>query len=114
MFRQSLRRCAGRVATAAIVPRAAPVLRRAVAPSHVRPIISTRLAQFASRAYSTESEVPVEEDVDIAESSDKFESLSELGVHENLLRAIIGEMGYDTMTPVQAKTIRPSLNGSDM
>lgn len=100
--------------TASLVPRATPVLRRVAAPSVVRPLFSTRLAQLASRAYSTESEALVDEEQNASEPSDKFESLKDLGVHPNVLNAIIRDMGYDTMTPVQAKTIRPSLNGTDM
>ncbi|KAK0391042.1 hypothetical protein NLU13_0544 [Sarocladium strictum] len=114
MFRQSLRRCVGRVATASLVPRAAPVLRRVAAPSASRLAFSPRFTQLASRAYSTESEAPVAEAQNAVEESDRFESLKELGVHPNILRAIIEGMGYETMTPVQAKTIRPSLNGTDI
>jgi ATP-dependent RNA helicase MSS116, mitochondrial len=113
MFRQSLRRCAGRVATASIVPRATPVLRRFAAPTAIRPVFSNRLAHLASRAYSTESEAPVAQQDEAPETNDTFESLEGL-VHPNLLKAITEGMGYDTMTPVQAKTIRPSLNGTDM
>ena len=115
MFRHSLRRCAGRLATASLVPRVAPIVARSAGASASRPVFTNRIAHLASRAYSTESEAPVAEGgATVEEPSDTFESLKELGVHPNLLRAITNDMKYDTMTPVQAKTFRPSLNGSDM
>lgn len=35
-------------------------------------------------------------------------------INPNLLKAITRDMGYETMTPVQAKTINPALKGTDM
>lgn len=84
-----------------------------MASSVARPINHTRIAHLASRAYSTESDAPVAAEAEAEDADVKFDSLKD-SVHPNLLRAIISEMGYDTMTPVQAKTILPSLNGSDM
>jgi hypothetical protein len=119
MFRQSLQRCAGRVATALVVPRVAPVLRASFAASVRRPVVSSRISILASRAYSTESNSAAAADSAASthgepEIDTRFESLADVGVHPNLLRAILGDMGYENMTPVQAKTIRPALQGSDM
>lgn len=44
----------------------------------------------------------------------EFASLQNVGVDQTLLRAIVDDMGYKSMTPVQAKTINPALKGTDM
>lgn len=115
MFRHTLRRCAGRLAASSpiVVPRVSPIFVRSAALTQVRPVGPNRIAGLVSRAYSTEAEAPAVE-ANEAEVDDKFSSLAELGVHPNLLKAITADMQYDTMTPVQTKTIRPALEGSDM
>lgn len=127
MFRQSLRRCASRAAATSLrsLPRAAPVLGRTAAASTIRPIVSSRLSSLparAARCYSTEATEATEDAADEQSTENTtpegedvlFESLQDLGVHPNLLKAIVQDMGYATMTPVQAKTIKPALSGSDM
>ena len=44
----------------------------------------------------------------------RFENLSSLGVHENVVRSITEGMGYETMSQVQSMTIQPALAGKDM
>lgn len=44
----------------------------------------------------------------------RFENLSSLGVHENVVRSITEGMGYETMSQVQSMTIQPALSGKDM
>lgn len=75
---------------------------------------------YATRFYSAEAgAAAAEEPTAAAAESGKIESrtftdLEELGVHPNLLKSIVRDMQYDTMTPVQAKTIEPALKGTDM
>lgn len=130
MFRQRLRRCAVAVSRNTS---ATPILR-----SRQRFLSTTKLsspiakAAFlpknfanASRFYSSEasaveakaSDEPSNEIFTTTEDSvaeDSFASLERFGVHRNLLKAITGNMGYETMTPVQSKTIQPALKGTDM
>ncbi|KAG6035731.1 hypothetical protein E4U40_001905 [Claviceps sp. LM458 group G5] len=131
MFRQGFRRCAS-VASAA-APFA--VIRNRVAFSATqrtllcasKPVSSFRSFTHASRNYSSEApayEAEVE-DAEVEEESSElppatpaeavdFVDLAERGVHKNLLEAIINDMNYETMTPVQSKTINPALKGSDI
>lgn len=136
MLRQGMRRCAQRAVCA---PSASALLRptftsRALAQA----ARNTRLAvsfQRLSLPYSTEAFGERDEDVEEPERDleaehireegtanaagnvnniTEFRDLSQLGIHENLLSAITNDMGYATMTAVQAKTIVPALNGSDL
>lgn len=72
-----------------------------------------------SRAYSTESAQAVRdaegvEEVAAEEGITLFKDLKDLKVSPNLLDAIVKDMKYERMTPVQAKTINPALKGTDM
>ncbi|KAF4994741.1 hypothetical protein FGRMN_5595 [Fusarium graminum] len=119
MFRSSLRRCALQARTAASAAllsqtRAAlPVARRQVLTTQSSIASINRLASFA-RAYSSEA---VAEQSSETASSDaepvvRFAELD--GISPNLIRVILDDMKYDTMTPVQAKTIKPALKGTDI
>lgn len=44
----------------------------------------------------------------------RFADLSTLGVHPNILRSIVDDMGYESMTDVQSMSINPALQGKDM
>lgn len=44
----------------------------------------------------------------------RFADLSSLGVHPNILKAIVDDMRYESMTDVQAMSINPALQGKDM
>jgi ATP-dependent RNA helicase MSS116 len=44
----------------------------------------------------------------------RFQDLTQLNVHDHLVRAITRDMGYETMTDVQTRTIRPALLGKDV
>lgn len=125
MFRNSLRRCAASARSAAtasllVQTRTLPIAGRRIAsiPSPIAPL--NRIASIA-RAYSSES--PAVEETPVAEQSnaeatsnaDRGTLFRDLrGVHHNLLATITNTMGYDYMTPVQAKTIEPALKGTDM
>lgn len=65
------------------------------------------------KSYSTESAAEQTQSSSTVEITD-FEDLHAIGVHPNILNAITRDMGYKTMTPVQAKTINPALKGTDM
>ncbi|KAF4437412.1 putative dead-box protein precursor CYT-19 [Fusarium austroafricanum] len=119
MFRSGLRRCATQARTAATAAllsqtRAAlPIARRQILTNHSSIAAINRIASF-TRAYSSEA---VAENNEVAVSANaeppiRFADLE--GVHPNLLRAITDDMTYDTMTPVQAKTIKPALKGTDI
>lgn len=44
----------------------------------------------------------------------RFADLSSLGVHPNILKSIVDDMGYESMTDVQSMSINPALQGKDM
>lgn len=44
----------------------------------------------------------------------RFADLAPLGVHENILKSILEDMQYETMTDVQSMSINPALQGKDM
>lgn len=70
-----------------------------------------------ARMYSSEAVAPEAENFQsnaAPEELTKFADLAAVGVHSNLLDAIIKDMRYESMTPVQAKTINPALKGTDM
>lgn len=67
------------------------------------------------KSYSTEAEAAAEQTrTESNGQATDFEDLRSLGVHDNILRSITRDMGYKTMTPVQAKTINPALKGTDI
>lgn len=121
MFRQGLRRCATQ---AGAITSASTMLRsRAAMPIACQPTIMLRSIAPSnkfisiSRMYSTEeAAVSAEPEVADSASSDtmEFRELSKLGVHPALVQIITEKMRYDTMTPVQAKTITPALKGTDI
>ncbi|KAF4472740.1 ATP-dependent RNA helicase [Fusarium albosuccineum] len=119
MFRTSLRRCANQARTATA---AALVSQTRVAfPAARRQVLSaqssiTSFNKIASiyRSYSSEAvaENPASPSPASSEEVNKFADLE--GITPNLLKSIIEDMGYETMTPVQAKTIQPALKGTDI
>ncbi|RDA84688.1 hypothetical protein CP532_2754 [Ophiocordyceps camponoti-leonardi (nom. inval.)] len=118
MLRHGFRRCAGQAAagaaSASILLRSRPVMRSAASLCHFNVSTAVKSAPFAHRFYS--SEAAAAEGGDAPESGEftEFQQLSDLGVHPNLLSAIIRDMNYRTMTPVQAKTIPVALKGTDV
>lgn len=118
MFRQGLRRCATAVSrTAVAAPLRLGSQRFAQAPIRIPQfqIISQRSLSVTCRLHNSEAESlatpPLE---DAPKEMTRFDDLAQLNVNENLLSAITDDMGYETMTPVQAKTIVPALKGTDM
>ena len=121
MLRQGVRRCAHLASAAApslILARSmtALVTARSSVASLSRTPTSLKTIAYASRLYSTETVAAAVQPAQETASDEvvSFDGLSDLGVHKNLLRAITDDMGYGTMTPVQAKTINPALKGTDM
>lgn len=123
MLRQGLRTSA-RVACRAM-PRATASLlsQQGLATRAIRPAMLSiqpwKTISPLARYYSSEmtAEAQVRDDAAVAvadEPANKFADLEALGVNQSLLRAIIQDMKYDNMTPVQAKTINPALKGTDM
>lgn len=128
MLRQGFRRYAGLASAAApsLMMRsrtALPIAQKSIASLSRTPATFKNIA-YASRLYSSEAAAvetePIEETAEktieklAPEEVVNFAALSEAGVHQNLLDAIIKDMGYDSMTPVQSKTINPALKGTDM
>jgi ATP-dependent RNA helicase MSS116 len=75
------------------------------------------LRSFAvtARFYSQDAVAhSVDESAEAEDGITKFRDLESIGVHPNLLNAITEGMGYDTMSPVQAKTIPTALKGTDI
>lgn len=120
MYRQGLRRCAR---TASSLGATLPLAhqRSLLAISRHSAIPSTRsITPFKSiasiqRLYSTEA-TATEQTPSSTEDGpvELFTDLPKLGVHQNLITCITDNMGYERMTPVQAKTINPALKGTDM
>lgn len=117
MFRLGARRCgrlqAGILATPSILlrPRAVlPASRLATATQTLAPF---KNASWSLRAYSSEA-VAAEPPASVSSEKEKFAELADLGVDQNLIRAVTEGLGYEAMTPVQAKTITPALKGTDI
>ncbi|PTB70624.1 DEAD-domain-containing protein [Trichoderma citrinoviride] len=122
MFRTGIRRCGAlaRVATTStklLSARAAFPASFSGAASVSRSVAPLKsFAQF-NRLYSADAAVAEENTPENAAPVGEitsFRDLEAIGVHRNLLDAITQDMRYDTMTPVQAKTITPALKGTDI
>lgn len=115
MFRQGLRRCARPASSLRSVSMLARP-RASIAVSSnttIRAITPLRTLPSIIKSYSTEAAAEAIESQPAEEVTD-FDDLEGLGVHPNILNSITKDMGYKTMTPVQAKTINPALKGTDM
>ncbi|KAF4345333.1 ATP-dependent RNA helicase cyt-19 mitochondrial [Fusarium beomiforme] len=119
MFRSSLRRCATQArsaATAAFLTQtraALPTVHRQVLTSQSPIAAINRITSF-TRAYSSEA-VAEQNESSASADAEPLVRFGELeGIHPNLLKTIAQDMKYDTMTPVQAKTIKPALKGTDI
>lgn len=73
----------------------------------------TQVARMYSNEATADATAEAAENVQLDSETLGFQDL-ENSIHPNLLRAITSDMGYDAMTPVQAKTIQPALKGTDM
>lgn len=72
-----------------------------------------------SRSYSVQSDaVRANREDEFAPVSSapvsRFGDLTQLGVHQALIDALVKGMGYDNMTEVQSMTINAALKGTDM
>lgn len=120
MFRQGARRCARQasiIATPSALLRSRavlPAIRTVAASATQSPSLFRTFAlsakHYSSAAAAQAAEAPSTPNAEIT----RFEDLRSLGVHPNLLKAITEDMGYETMTPVQAKTIVSALKGTDI
>lgn len=81
----------------------------------VRPAVlaSSIGRQIISRNYSAEAAESRKEGGQSGRVT-RFADLEALGVHENILKAILDDMQYETMTDVQSMSINPALQGKDM
>ncbi|VUC27222.1 unnamed protein product [Clonostachys rosea] len=119
MFRQALRNCV-RPAGSLVSLARAPTGLSAVTRQNLRPVYRsvTPLKSIANtyRAYSDEAAALQEERAHPAPAHDvvNFKDLTQVGVHGSLIDAIVRDMGYESMTPVQSKTINPALKGTDI
>lgn len=84
-------------------------------------VATCRLPALWSRSYSATADATATPQDSSAEASaegeglvTRFEDLSTLGVHENVVSAITKGMGYETMSQVQSMTIQSALAGKDM
>ncbi|KAM7204495.1 P-loop containing nucleoside triphosphate hydrolase protein [Naviculisporaceae sp. PSN 640] len=68
---------------------------------------SVQLSRFYSAEASAEARAAPGEIT-------KFRDMESLGVHEKLIQAVVGGMGYEDMTQVQSATIKPGLEGKDL
>lgn len=123
MYRHGLRRCARTASSwGAAVPLArqrplAAIARHCAVPS-ARSIAHLKSIASVGRLYSTEATATEQSAPSTGSTSNEpvelFKDLPKLGVHQNLIDSITQDMGYERMTPVQAKTINPALKGTDM
>jgi len=90
-----------------------PVVRRQVLTNQSSIAVISRIASI-TRAYSTEAVAEQNEPAPSAEAEPEVRFSELKGIHPNLLKTIIDDMKYDTITPVQAKTIKPALKGTDI
>lgn len=124
MLRQGLRRCT-QLRCASVAPRLA-IQQASLLQSIERPsttILKNTTRFFSSsprrwEAYSEQAaEAPAAEDstdATTAPTITRFDELTQLDVHETLIRNITKGFGYETMSPVQAATISPALKGMDL
>ncbi|KAJ6789305.1 hypothetical protein PWT90_01045 [Aphanocladium album] len=125
MFRQGFRTSAGLARR--VLPQVAVTFGRQqrIAAQTIRPSMSTvnswKAITQMTRLYSSDSaaaaESPAEHQVAPKQADEwttEFATLADKGVSQSLLRAITSDMGYQTMSPVQAKTINPALKGTDI
>lgn len=120
MFRRHLLRQARACRVVRASPSSLLTVRTGAAP---RPSIAPRPATLAAsisrvisaRAYSSASAAAETQD---GQNQDgritRFADLEALDVHQSLIRAIVDDMGYETMTDVQSMSITPALKGKDM
>ncbi|KAK4151264.1 P-loop containing nucleoside triphosphate hydrolase protein [Chaetomidium leptoderma] len=66
------------------------------------------------RFYSSESAAPQTSADGASGPVTRFADLSELGVHDRIVRSITQGMGYENMTDVQSMTINAALAGKDV
>lgn len=83
-----------------------------------RPAVLTAAVsrQIIQRAYSSAA-AAVESETNAAKTEGlvtKFADLSNIGVHQNIVKAITEGMGYKDMTEVQSMSINPALQGKDL
>lgn len=121
MFRFGVRRCGSLARTAAsssilLSARSAFPAARSAASALPRPVASLKSFASLNRLYSSEAaaEETVTPETAATGEITSFHDLEAIGVHRNLLDAITKDMGYESMTPVQAKAINPALKGTDM
>lgn len=121
MFRFGVRRCGNLARNAAsctmlLSARSAFPAARSAASTLPRPVASLKSFASFTRLYSSEAAAAESAAPETAATGEisSFRDLEAIGVHRNLLDAITKDMRYDSMTPVQAKTINPALKGTDM
>lgn len=109
---QLSRAASGLLRTVTAPCRAPTILRVPEAP--VRVVHRIHVGGTSSiRHYSTEA---AEQRVEIAEDGPpaQFRDLLQLGVNPALVDVITRRLGFNDMTDVQSKTIRPALAGKDL
>lgn len=83
-----------------------------------RPVPPSRIAhQLSIRAFQSGVRLAATSDPSSHDNAPitNFRELQERGiVHPNVVRAIVKDMGLDTMTDVQSATINQALQGTDM
>ncbi|PHH80338.1 hypothetical protein CDD80_1977 [Ophiocordyceps camponoti-rufipedis] len=118
MLRHGFRRCAGRVAGSPVLLRGRAALRPVALSCRCDAKVTARKFPLAARFYSSEAAAQDtgagSQQNDASAEVTEFEQLASLGVHTNLLSTITRDMNYQTMTPVQAKTIPAALKGVDV
>lgn len=116
MFRQGLRRCASAASRMTAMPSVRFTAQRwTLSQTTAAPLysIAPRISSFGHfKQYSTERDgLPESTNPD---ESMRFDELASLDLNPTILSNITDGLGYETMSPVQAKTIASALKGTDM
>lgn len=80
-------------------------------------VLSTSISRhIISRNYSSDAAAAAQSQDGGKQSGNitRFADLTQLGVHPNILKSIVDDMGYESMTDVQSMSINPALQGKDM
>ncbi|KAL1898724.1 hypothetical protein Cpir12675_001727 [Ceratocystis pirilliformis] len=123
MFRQGIRRCGAPMRQVAavrltlIAPSVSSLLTQRTVSLAAKPSVtslSRSLQQFRFMATEAAAEAEATE-VKPEQEATMFADIGKSGlVHPTIIRTIVSGMGYQKMSEVQARTIRPSLEGKDL
>lgn len=78
------------------------------------PVLALRQTARFNSSEAPATEAAVEEDEPQGAQPPRFKDLLQMGVHPTIVSTITQRLGFQNMTDVQAKTIRPAMAGKDL